>query len=106
MSNSNDDRRSSAQHEGEKGSKGQQQQGSGQGKSSGGQQGGHQSHGTVPVQQQGGKDHKGGQRHGGMNDDEQGTGRGTQQPNKNSNPDDVKDHDRDNEARRKGARSE
>ncbi|MGO9948682.1 MAG: hypothetical protein ACLPWG_17735 [Steroidobacteraceae bacterium] len=85
MSNSNDDRRPGQQDQAEKGSKGQEQQGSGPGKSSGGQQGG-QSH---PGGQQGGKDPKGGQaRQGTMNDDhDQGT-------------------DRANEARRKGGRSE
>src|SRR5271166_4673804 len=44
MSNSNDDRRPTQQDQGEKGSHWQEQQDGGKGKSSSGQQGGHQSH--------------------------------------------------------------
>ncbi len=83
MSNSNDDRRPGQQGQGEKNST-EQQQGGGQGKPGGGQQGGQ----SNPGGQQGGKDPRGGQsRQGSMDDDkEQDTGRGTQQPNKSSNP--------------------
>ncbi len=57
MSNSNDDRRPGKQDEGQKAPKGQEQQRSDQGKSSSGQQGGHQ---RQNAEQPGGKDHKGG----------------------------------------------